>query len=790
MGASLVLGSVGPMVTTAAAFSATMERNFTDLYLHAPDVSSPLFTYIQTKQYLVQTQTAVREYASSISLVVRTANVWVDRTIVRVAYQVKDTHGSVIVAMVRKVTMVVQLGSSQLSTTCNTEYTEQSEQSYVAYCSLGSVPGSWFDSSLPQGTASVILSLRNAQDSDTISQAAGSLAVRQPPRWYRSSLRAPTTEFRYIPGGHSLTSGGLFITTPVSPVQPSEQFDVYMYAHTAGYALNSMTVVMYYSSDLLEYVSFGQTSHFNGAVFDSSEAGRLAWVITGRSALASASDVTGEAIYLVRVTLRFKSGAAAGTHEGATLGLYPFAQTLVNNGNLPFVQAQAGQVWTTGADGPQSYATIEVHRPVDMGIFAYSADPVLFNTALLDGVTRSHSMTVVKVTSDALSNTATSTVTPSGCSTQFPADASPYYSLDATSCAVSMSSAHTGAGLTDVALQVSVASFVTSVSFKVYTPTLVAVAAEDPVLNRFADIYGAAISTSCASGSCAYPYQRTRVSAVVDSLDASTLVQFAVTNSTVASLGSGALWNMLQGTAPGSTLLHLNGLPGGPSVTISVSDELVYVVDLRSRVVTSAAWSLPPDSVYASGSLFTAGVVLQNVMQAEGDSGFMFSTVRFSDGATMDVGYAPVPGIEEMVVTTSNPNVVTISPYSSGEDYWQLAAAVGAVRDTPEDVFVNWTISGQTIYSSTVPLLLTIPGATHATFSIQQPRITDPDDASALSPLNLPTSSSLQVLVYYDDGAVRDLTTDLRIVYSTPFPGLCYRQPGTADRLCSCRGNS
>ena len=775
LGTHLVLGSG---LANASTYGKDLDimRSFTGLYQHAAGATGTLFAYLQTKQYLVRTQSATSDgYPTQINAVVRTPSVYIDRKQLRVAYQVKDDHGSVYVAEPSAVTIQVRFGSKLTAASCNTALTQHSGQKYVAYCTIDSLPASWFSMFSSAESASVIMSLRSSGDEATVAQATGSVAVIAPPSWYDASLRAATTgSGRSAPAGLGLTSGGLFITTPVSPVQPSEQFDVYMYAHTAGYALNSMTVVMYYSSDLLEYVSFGQTSHFNGAVFDSSEAGRLAWVITGRSALASASDVTGEAIYLVRVTLRFKSGAAAGTHEGATLGLYPFAQTLVNNGNLPFVQAQAGRAFSAFTTA-EPYTKMEVHRPVDMGIFAYSADPVLFNTALLDGVTRSHSMTVVKVTSDALSNTATSTVTPSGCSTQFPADASPYYSLDATSCAVSMSSAHTGAGLTDVALQVSVASFVTSVSFKVYTPTLVAVAAEDPVLNRFADIYGAAISTSCASGSCAYPYQRTRVSAVVDSLDASTLVQFVVTNSTVASLGSGALWNMLQGTAPGSTLLHLNGLPGGPSVTISVSDELVYVVDLRSRVVTSAEWSLPPDSVYAFGSpSFYAGVVLQNVMQAEGDSGFMFSTVRFSDGATMDVGYAPVPGIEEMVVTTSNPNVVTISPYSSGEDYWQLAAAVGAMKDTPLDVFVNWTVSGSVVASGWVPLYVNMPTPLSVSVSIHQPRLTPTIDAAYFAPVSIPSASSAQVLVDYDDGTRIDLTSDARVTYSTPGDGCAF----------------
>ena len=64
------------------------------------------------------------------------------------------------------------------------------------------------------------------------------------------------------------------MTLPVSPVYPNEQFNVYMYAHTGGYALNSMTLELFFSSTLLDYVSYSQSSHFNSAVFDSSTSGR------------------------------------------------------------------------------------------------------------------------------------------------------------------------------------------------------------------------------------------------------------------------------------------------------------------------------------------------------------------------------------------------------------------------------------------------------------------------------------------------------------------------------------
>ena len=739
-------------------------RSFSGLYQHAAGTSAPLSVYLQDRLHLSQQLSVPRSYPASISAVVRTASVWVDRVKVRVAYQLKDAMGSPLVSRPAAVRMLVTLGvSSSGPHSCNTALTQSSGQLYVAYCSLNQLSSSWFEASAA-GSASVTVTLRDSTNSADVDVAQGSLTVVQQPTWYDAGLRSATTGSGLTaPADHGLSGGGIFVTLPVSPVYAGERFDVYLYAHTGGYSLNSMTLSLYYSSTLLQYVSYAQTSHFNGAVFDRSQAGRLAWVITGRSNSASAGDVTGTAIYLMRVTMQFSSGTAAGSYGSTLLGLYPFAQTLVNNGNLAFVEDGAGPVYCR-LDTAQTRGEMEVRQASTVGIFASYSAPVFFNAALLDGVTRSYSATVAAVSSSDLSNTATSSISPSGCSIAAPAVSPLSFSLSSSTCEVTVGETHEASGLSSATLEVSAAGFTATAGINVYAPASIALSLDDDTLNRFNDVDGGQLPSSCGSSAAsAFPYQRTRALTTVDGLDASPLVQYTTSDGSVASIGSGEAWDIVQGTGVGTAIVALDGRQSSPSVAISVTDELVSITTLTARVVTSLTWSSAPSPLYTLGSPASAGVLLQQVLRAEGDSGFLYAMATYSDGTIGHVGYTHMPGMEELVVATDNPSVSAVSPTTSGQQHWQLGVAVGATAERVSDVFVNWTVCGSVVASSYVPLLLDLPNPTAVSLSMAQSRLTDPDDDATRSPLSVPSTSMLTVLVSYDDGSQRDMSTDSRV---------------------------
>eukprot|EP00966_Prymnesium_polylepis_P184602 4278580-Prymnesium_polylepis.1 len=248
------------------------------------------------------------------------------------------------------------------------------------------------------------------------------------PAWFDLTLRSATLgNGRALPAGVTLNGGGLLLTLPTSPVYASEAFDGFLYAHTGGFALNSMTVSLMYDRTLLEYVSYQQTSHFNGAVFEASD-GRLAWVITGRSSAATTQDVTGEAIYLLTVRLRFRSATAAGEYSGAGLNVYPIAFSLVNNANLAFVENAAGSVCSSG-DTPSAYATLSVQAAHVVGIMSAAQAPVLFNTAVFDGQVSEHRIVVDEVGSSDLVLSDTSSTVVTACAADSPVGAMSAFSL-------------------------------------------------------------------------------------------------------------------------------------------------------------------------------------------------------------------------------------------------------------------------------------------------------------------------------------------------------------------------
>eukprot|EP00966_Prymnesium_polylepis_P328069 7383877-Prymnesium_polylepis.1 len=222
--------------------------------------------------------------------------------------------------------------------------------------------------------------------------------------------------------------------------------------------------------------------------------------------------------------------------------------------------------------------------------------------------------------------------------------------------------------------------------FQVYVPAHIGVVLEDATLHRFGDADGQALPSSCGSQ---WPYQRTRAHASVDGLDATSLVQLAITDTSVASIGSGELWNVVTGRAPGMASVFLSGRPAGPQASLRVVDSEVTVLSLRARLVTSVSWTTRPASTYAFAASSVAGVVLSQELNAEGDRGSLVVQVTYSDAATQDI--EP----DEIDVMTVNSNVEVIPPMLSSRGVWELGVAVGSQKGCPADVFVNWTVCGR-----------------------------------------------------------------------------------------------
>ena len=327
--------------------------------------------------------------------------------------------------------------------------------------------------------------------------------------------------------------------------------------------------------------------------------------------------------------MTLSGSTSAGVYDGATLGLYPVATELISG--AAFVTNADGLVFDS-RDSQQTRGRLTVVGSGTAGILAYASAGVLANLAPLTGQTIAYPLSVIALSDDDRQSAGTSDVSSSASCSDDPASASVF---SVVGCAVSLGALHTaGTGSSALSVSASYGASTTSVAISVYRPTTVSVSLDDPTLNKFADSSAAPIN-SCGS---AFPYQRTKATAFADALDATELVVFGVSDASVAAVSSSKA-DMIEGRQAGSATVYPQSTDPSGGVTLTVTDTPVTVVALISRVVTSVTWTAAPPTELSYGAAMGAAIFISNAMTAEGDSGFMFSRIQWSDGAEHDVGY-------------------------------------------------------------------------------------------------------------------------------------------------------
>ena len=734
-------------------------RSLTALFTPQQQAVGGVRAHIHGKQYLLQTQTAAKQDAASISTVLRTPNAWVDRVKVRVAYQLKDRYGSSVVNRPSSVTM--ELGAPlatslpPLTVSCSTSYTQRDYS--VDDCSITSVSSPWFSTSIRTSTIIVRLYVGGALVSAV---TAGAVTLYAKPSWWDAALHTATVGSGLSAPTGVPSGGGVFISLPTSPLHAGEGFEVYMYAHTAGLSLTAWRVRLYFSSSYLQYSSFSQNTHFNSASSSVSD-GEVSLLATGIKSTTANAEVTGTAIFLLRITMSLPPGVVAGTIGGDTLGLYPRATELISG--AAFVQDADGKVFD-GRDNAQTLGQLVVVPVVASGIFASMPGGVLANLAPLTGMSTSYEVTTVQVSDDDRDARDTRLVSSgASCSTSSAAS-----TVSLADCSVVLGASQSTSAF-GVSVNVAYGEFVDTASFDVYTPQVTSLSVDDSTLNRFTAKGGEPLSPSCTlGGATAYPYQRTRAAVYADGLDATSLVIFAVADISVAGVSSSSS-DLIQGKQPGSTAVHLGGRLGStPFTVLSVSDTPVSASYLVARVVTSVDWASggQPSPQYAPGDVVMASVKLTQSLTAEGHRGFMFARVAWSDGTFQDLFSSPVAGVEEVSVSVGSSGVSATAP-SDGSAFWQVGVAVGAVRECVDSVIATWQVCGSDVIASSVPLFLDLPDPLGASVTIQQSRLTSPSNDARLGPISVPTRSQLRCIVGFGDGSERDLSTDSRVSYLT-----------------------
>jgi len=501
----LALGAIEPTSSSGALYS----RSFGLPFAPQPASSGIVAASIQSLSYLSLTQVAERQRALSLRAVLRTDAVFVDRSVVHVAIQLRDAYNNVQVSRSGlSVRLAASFAASVITVDCSTADLVRDDRFYVQHCSIPQLPQLWFAA---QGETAIRVEARYNGDLVAAS-LPGAVRLTAQPEWYGRLSSV-------------LSAAGSFGALPASPVYGGEAFALQVFGHTGGFALETWWVFIEIDGSLLEFVSFIQSDKFNGVSFTSEELAsgiiRLGFNAVGTKGSTRPEDVTGTAVPLVVLTLRFASDVTPSVYSGI---LSVFTRQFINPGSNPFVSDLAGVVVdsSSGANGGP-LGSMQVRGVSDVALFAYTQAGTLGNLAPLTGEADTYPITVVRTDNDDRVLAGGSTlVHGANCSS-----ATSVSVLALNDCTVFLSLAQTeGAELVSVA--VGYFGLEVELPLGVYYPSVIAVRVLDDTLERIVD---AGIG-DCKGG----VFQQTRAFVELDGLDASPLVSFAILDSSVATI--------------------------------------------------------------------------------------------------------------------------------------------------------------------------------------------------------------------------------------------------------------
>ncbi len=740
---------------------------------------------IQTKQYLSTTLAASRNDPTSVAIILRTLHAWEDRVAIRVAVQVKDKYGSPATTGSYALELTFEDFGNSLSQTYTNACAERQGNNgnrFATYCSVTSSPGSlWF---LLSASATVSVALRvNGVLVDTAT-SGDTLSFVTSPVWYNPLYRSDfSSNFRSSPPGYSPSIDKLFATMPISPMYASEPFDVFIYASSQSFSIAAWRVQLYYDTTQFDIESQAVSDKFQAPAVTIDGTGitlAVAGLLCGTGCTTTQlNDVTGDVIYLAKITLKSKAGVPVGSID---TGAYPYAYEIVNYGG-GIVQDKTTGVMFDYRGSKRSTGFVEIQEVVPRGIFAFpppSNKPrgELLNSALLDGNDAVYTMVVNEYNSNDEANEGSnvvSTATSPSCS--FPVGINNNVIDSVTNCVVRMTTTETDSqGGVTLGVQVisSGATMTRNIGFDVYAPQSIVILASDTnnILERITVGTTPLDASGCTSDETVY--QPTTLRAIVDGVDLTNEVSFFIDDTNVIRFasGTGNRQDVVQGVTPGSTTIRLySGAPD--SLSLSVSDTQVTAT-VTARVVTSMSWVAKPPSTYNYPGSFSASVRYENEMNSEGDAGLIFTTLEWSDGSRSDVGYASSLGSLAFTSQISS-SIEVDAPGVNGnsDDFTRVTVAQGASPMCTEqgiETRVSWCDT-EIVTPDYVPIFLDLPYPISVELTVDASKLTSIVNDARLSPISVATTSGMTLVVTFQDTTTgelsyRTMTADNRVVYT------------------------
>ena len=570
-----------------------------------------------------------------------------------------------------------------------------------------------------------------------------------------------------------LTEVGMVATMPTASVCSGETFPVEVRAHTGAVAVAELTawqLTIEYDPDVLEFV--GESSrlyrltslHGAGVVvintasakFEFTEADTLEHWPRKQTYSVTSDRVN---MYLATLEFRVLDTIKNGTYDEV---LSMRVDDMTNQqGNAMILAPKPGQINDLRGGAQSSGQLVVEYAPEVLTVFAFPSTGEPANTAKLNGVDVVVEIFVVEVTDrPCFPMHLTTSTADFSCSIADEAAAAGLFVLGAP-CSALLTSSMTRGGTASVLVQSHHCDANMSVPVTVWFPQQLSVQVADDTLNR---IDG---SEACTSSL----YQQTEATAVavfgspglggVGDIDVTDLVTFEGKGSSITLSG-----RVVYAHYSGSAIVTISGAAMPViSAHVSVVDAAVTVVALQSAVVTEVVWSQPPPATvsWAVSASFAARVRLRQRLHNVGDRGTVEASVLFSDGQTW-----LVPPDELFV--TSGTDSLLVNRTLDAPSRWEVEVPVGALYHCDYLLRVEWRPCTNVRMADALTLVdVRMPRVSELIVTFADPRLTDPDDSAAVSPISVATRTHVIVMVrYVDSDGVRydsEGTTDVDFTY-------------------------
>ncbi|KAK3240799.1 hypothetical protein CYMTET_49385 [Cymbomonas tetramitiformis] len=278
---------------------------------------------------------------------------------------------------------------------------------------------------------------------------------------------------------------------------------------------------------------------------------------------------------------------------------------------------------------------------------------------------------------------------------------------------------------------------------------------------------------------CAQPrFQSTNIGATatfggaglsnVSGLDVSCMVEFASTNSTALEVSG----TSAQGLSVGQADVYITGgakaLETRGRAQVEVAQTEVTVEHMSAMLTTGAGWdALESSSVSLdAASQLEVRVTLQQTLTKEEHYGPIFTYALFSDSTLAEL--KQTDGVEVSVHPDHAACLELSEDSESSADMKGTVPSGGESGSSHGMLVVNWqdSCTNSSISTGIGEVTVALSAPVSAVITAKHSSIARSTDPAAASPISVPTSNALTVVMTYEDGTTKDMTMDSRTVYS------------------------